>query len=356
MTDTRITISRDGDGPIAFTPGAVSVNAPIDSGGHFRLRAPEGWHATVDDAGAWRLHPIAPNLDRSARFTVERVSNGATVQDGAIHVDLDMRSSFDPARFALPLRNRASALGEIRPRREIFERTVTMLPEPLKRLLFRGLYSEIVFLKAEGKPRGGMCSGMARWAIARGLGQEPDPASDDAAIERIQLFHGRQLLDRALLSALPWFACGSPKAAYRAVRRDLVRDGTSDRALDLGIPKLWRIDLARALVTEGHTVVPYHLRQYGATRAELEVYDPNRPDAVGSDTPRTIQFDLATNRYAYGTVVALEQSNVGMIAVRQQAYATPGTAFIATLGSLLLAPKRGLWALFAGGGKEQARA
>jgi hypothetical protein len=186
---------------------------------------------------------------------------------------------------------------------------------------------------------------MARWAIARGLGQEPDPPSNAAAIERIQLFHGRQLRDRALLSALPWLLRGSPKAAYRAVRRDLLRDGITDRALDIAVPKLWRRDLAQALVAEGHTVVPYRLRQAGAASAELEVYDPNHPAAIGSGEPRTIHFDLARDRYAYGTLVKPEQTNVGIIAVRQRAYAQPGTAFIATLGSLIFAPKRGLRAL-----------
>ncbi|MEX2314134.1 MAG: hypothetical protein WD628_00350, partial [Thermomicrobiales bacterium] len=130
------------------------------------------------------------------------------------------------------------------------------------------------------------------------------------------------------------------------VRRDLLRDGITDRALDVAIPKPWRLDLVQALVAEGHTVVPYRLRQAGAERGALEVYDPNHPAAIGSDAPRTIHFDLARNRYAYGTLVAPEQTNVGMIAVRQRAYAQPGTAFIATLGSLLFAPRRGVRALF----------
>lgn len=353
MSDPRITISRDGDGPIRFQPVAIEINAPVEAGGHFRLTAPDGWRTTINDSGKWSLHPIAPNLDHNADFIIQSVPDRTTVSSHTIQIDLNLRSSFDPVRYALPLRNRASDLGEISPRRDIFERTVRLLPEPLKRLLFCGLYSDIVFLKREGTHRGGMCSGMARWAIARGLGQEPDPPSVDAAVERIQLYHGRQLRDLALLSAVPWFLRGSPKAAYEAVRRDLLRVGISDRALDVAIPKPWRLDLAQALVAEGHTVVPYRLRQHGADTAELEVYDPNHPAAIGSDAPRTIHFDLARNRYAYGTLVALEQTNVGMIAVRQRAYAQPGTSFIATLGSLVFAPRRGLRALL--GVYEKAR-
>lgn len=339
---THIAISRVGDGPIHFQPDSIAITAPVEAGGHFRLTAPDGWHTVIDGPGTWRLQLIAPNLDRNSEFAIQSVADGTIVNSGTIQVDLDLRSSFDPARYALPLRNRASELGEINPRRDIFERTFRRLPAGLKRLLFRGLYADIAFLHAEGKRRGGMCSGMARWAIARSLGQEPDPPSTEAAVERIQLYHGRQLRDRALLSAVPWFLRASPKAAYRAVRRDLLRDGITDRALDVAIPKPWRLDLAQALVVEGHTVVPYRLRQHGAARAELEVYDPNHPAATGSGAPRTIHFDLATNRYAYGTLVTPEQTNVGMIAVRQRAYAAPGTAYIATLGSLIFAPRRGL--------------
>ena len=345
MSELHITISRDGDGPIRYQPDAIEIEIPVEAGRHFRIVVSDGWRTTIDPPGTWRVTPVEPNLDETASYSIQSVPDGTVVQTGTIRIDLDLRSSFDPALYALPLRNRASELGEVNPRRDIFERTVTFLPERLKRLLFGGLYSDIVFLHAEGKHRGGMCSGMARWAVARGLGQEPDPPSVEAAVERIQLYHGRQLRDRALLSAVPWFLRGSPKAAYQAVRSDLLREGVTDRALDIAVPKLWRLDLAQALVAEGHTVVPYRLRQFGSERAELEVYDPNHPAAIGSDEPRTIHFDLTKNRYSYGKLVDPEQTNVGIIAVRQQAYATPGTAFIATLGSFVVAPRRAWRAL-----------
>ncbi len=346
MKARHITISRNGDGPIQFHPPAVGIDLPEGTSGHLRLKVPDGWSSICDPQGGWYLQPVAPNLDKNAALVVQSVSDDTIVDSGTLQIDLDLVSTFDPPSCALPLRNRATDLGEVHPRRDIFERTFTTLPRGLKNLLFRGLYSDIVFLLQEGKHRGGMCSGMARWSIARSLVQEPDPPSIPAAVERIQLYHGRQLRDRALLSALPWFLRGSPNAAYRAVRRDLLRDGITDRALDIAVPKLWRPDLAKALVAEGHTVVPYRLRQHGAGQAALEVYDSNHPDRIGSDQPRTIHFDLARNRYEYGRLVSPEQTNVGMIAVRQKAYSTPGTAYIATLGSLIFAPKRGLQALF----------
>jgi hypothetical protein len=148
-----------------------------------------------------------------------------------------------------------------------------------------------------------------------------------------------------LLSALPWFLRGSPAAAYRAVRRDLLERGQSDRALDIGVPKLWRRDLATAIVREGHTVVPYQLRQPDAESATLAVYDPNHPEALGTDTPREIAFDLRSNRYGYGSLVDAKQHDEGIIAVHQAAYARRGTALLACAGSLLLAPRRAFSAL-----------
>jgi hypothetical protein len=262
-----------------------------------------------------------------------------------IQVNLDLSSSFDPAHFALPLRNRAEHIGRVEPERSVFDHTFAWMPEPLRRLLFHGIYSDIVFLRPE-PPRGGLCSGMARWAIARWKGEEPAPASTAQAIERIRLLHGRQMKDRALLSALPWFLRGSSRVAFRAVRADFIRHGATDRALDLAVPKLWRSDVLQAVVGEGHTVVPYRLRQHGPDRGELEVYDPNHPSAIGSDRPRVIQFDLARDRYTYGSTVTEDETDVGMIAVSQRAYAGPGTAILALLGSLLLHPVKSPKALF----------
>src|SRR5688500_8876252 len=111
MSELHITISRDGDGPIRYEPDAINIKIPVEAGRHFRLVVPDGWHATVDPLGTWRVTPVAPNLDETATYAIVSVPEGVTVQSGTIRIDLDLRSSFDPARCALPLRNRASELG-----------------------------------------------------------------------------------------------------------------------------------------------------------------------------------------------------------------------------------------------------
>lgn len=337
-------------GPMRVESALVDAGHLLGNAGHFRLVPAEGWEAKPTGPHRWSVWPLRFDPNRPAHFAVERVEAGGPGTSRracvVVHTEIDITSDFDPLESALLVRNRASELGEYRPQRDVFDATWPRMARPFARLLFDGLYSDVVFLSS-GPKRGGLCSGMARWAIARALGEEPPPASREAAIQRIAHFHGRQLRDRALLSALPWFLRGSPSAAFRVVRRDLVRQGISDRALDLAIPKLWRRDVFSALVEEGHTVVPIRLRQHGSSRGSLEVYDPNRPDAVTSGEPRVIAFDLERDHYAYGTLVDMEQSNVGIIAVRQPAYAESGTAVLATIGSFLLAPRRGLRSLLA---------
>ncbi|HUG14852.1 MAG TPA: hypothetical protein VMM78_07495 [Thermomicrobiales bacterium] len=345
-----VTITLDGDRPPRVTPARILVDVTDfgldhqDAPGHLRVRADPGWRVEAVGPRQWSVTPSRVNPDQQASVTLSNVGARRTPSRLPIHVRLDLRNGLDIARHALPLANRASALGEVSPSREVFERTFHPLPEPLNRLLFEGLYADIVYLRLES-PRGGLCSGMAHWTIERGLGREPDPVSSSAAVERITMFHGRQLRDRALLGSLPWFLRGSSRAAFRAVRGDLLRQGWTDRAIDVDIPKLWRRDIATAIVAEGHVVVPCHLRQDGLSHGAIEVYDPNAPEALGSDEPRTIRFDLARDRYAYVHRVSLDDTNVGMIAVRQRAYSGRGTAFIALLGSFVLNPPRALRSL-----------
>lgn len=205
-----------------------------------------------------------------------------------------------------------------------------MLSGRVARLLFRGLYADIVQLRPTGSHRGGLCSGMARWAGVRALQNEDRLPERDAALHEIKRLHGRQLTDRALLASLVWFLRASPVAAYRAVRDDALRTGRTLRALDVGVPKPWRRDIATAVVREGHTIVPYRIRQPSPTRAYVDCYDPNR----GHES-HTIEFHLDTGRYAYRNKVSLDEDDVGLIAVPHAVYARKGTAIIATLGSLI---------------------
>jgi hypothetical protein len=345
-----VTVSRDGVQPLQVSPRRILVDAAdfgLDADGvhgHLRLEADPGWLVAPAGPLQWALTPRCIDPDRQTFVVLSIISSQWPSRVLPITVRLDLRNGLDIAGCALPIPNRASALGEINPSRGIYDQTYAALPEALNRLLFDGLYSDIVYLRSEGRS-GGVCSGMAHWTIERGLGKELPPCNTDAAIERITMFHGRQLRDRALLGSLPWFLRGSSRAVFRAVRRDLLREGWSDRALDVDIPKLWRRDIATAIVNEGHVVVPYRLRQDVPGCGTIEVYDPNAPDAIGSEEPRVIRFDLERDRYAYVHRVSLDDTNVGMIAIRQKAYSGRGTVFLALLGSLLMNPRRAMRSL-----------
>ena len=321
-----------------FDVRSADFGLTSESAGTLRLEAPPGWDVESVGDGRWRVRPRRFRV--GARDEL-RLLDAAGSPRGAIRIPVkyDLRSSFDIKHHAFPLPNSTSALGTIDPDRRIFEQTYAPMPAFAKRILFGGLYSDIVFIRP-GARTGGLCTGMARWAIARGKGQEPAAPTQAAALERIALFHGRQLFDRALLAAAVWFFRASPRAAFFAVRDDLLRTGKTDRALDIGVPKPWRRDVLTAVVEQGHTVVPYHLVQESDEAGWIAVYDPNRPDLIGADEPRVIEFDLRRDRYRYGTKVSMEQDDVGMIAVRQAVYSGRRTAILATVGSLLLAPGR----------------
>lgn len=350
-------ITRSGLDPVRVAAGWIDVDSAafgVVSAAHdgLRLVGPDGWRVEPVSLGRWRVRPERLRVGESSELRLVDAS-------GAIHgavglpVTFDLRSSFEIKQHAFPLPNSANALGTIDPDRRIFDQTYAPMPGFAARLLFRGLYSDIVFIRS-GARTGGLCTGMARWAIARGQGREPAPPTPAAALERIALFHGRQLVDRALLAAAGWFFRASPRAAFYAVRDDLLRTGRTDRALDIGVPKPWRRDILTAVVEQGHTVVPYHLVQESEDRGWIAVYDPNRPDLIDADEPRVIEFDLRRDRYSYGAIVSMEQDNVGMIAARQDAYMGRGTAVLATIGSALVSPRRAWRSLT--GGDDAARA
>lgn len=346
-----LTITRHGQRAPVVEPTFLELGPAtfgIDAGAAERwtLTPPAGWRLEMPATGRWRAYPDGINPDLPQRFVLTDPEDVSTRHEVEVVVALDLRSSFDAKRHALPYRNNAEVLGRYDPRWDIFERTYSGMPDRLRRVLFRGLYSDIVFLHSNGSG-GGLCTGMARWAIARGKGAEPDPVALSQAVERVAIYHGRQLHDRALLAALVWFLRASPRAAFRAVRNDLLREGYSDRALDVGVPKLWRPDVFQALVRMGHTVVPYRVRQEGRWRGFIEVYDPNRPEAIDSQEPRVIEFDLKRDRYSYRNLASKDQGNAGMIAMRQSAYEGGGTAVLATIGSLLFYPRRS-WAALRG--------
>jgi hypothetical protein len=338
MTD--IVISRRGLGPVTVTPSSLRLTPAsfgvqdrqsIERG---RISASPGWRLVSPAPLAWFAHPDVArmDLDAPATFTLElEHRDGRTASwTRSFNVRLDLRTTFDPEQHAFPERNSARVIGEVDPRRDVFDETYAFLPRPLGNLLFKELYSDIVQLRVEGEHRGGLCSGMARWAGLRSLRRETTLPEQDEAIRQISLLHGRQLTDRALLSSLRWFLRASPSAAYEAIRDDALFAGRTVRALDIGVPKPWRRDIARAVVREGHTIVPFHIRQESPRLAYIDCYDPNRARET-----HTIELHLDTNRYSYRNKVSLDDGGVGIIAVPHGVYSRPGTAFLATAGSLL---------------------
>lgn len=337
-----ITLKRRGQSAIVAEPERVLIDAGMfgvpasEQTGRFSLLPAPGWQATPVGKLAWEIVPYEVDVDRLHTVEIRR-EIGDRVHSWRldIPVRLDLSSTLDPVEHTFPEPNRASVLGDILPERTVFERTYAMPGGFMSDALFRGLYTDIVFLRREGPTRGGLCSGMARWAIARSRGDEPAPASRNDALRRITMYHGRQLTDMSFLMGIPSFLRGSPRSSYRTVRRDLLRTGSTQRAFDVGVPKPWRRDVVTALVSKGHTIVPYRIIQYGPERATVEVYDPNRPPAT-LETPEVVEFDLCRDRYSYRHMVSMDQSDVGLVVARQHGYARRGTAFAAGIVSAIM--------------------
>lgn len=337
---TTFTVTRRGRSPatihptsMRLTPASFGVErtAGIQRG---RLRVPAGWRVEGPAPLAWFVTPSAEKLsfDTPTTLWLEIEYEDGTRRTFArnIGIALDVQTTFDPEKHAWPERNSASVIGNIGPSREIFEDTYCYLPRIMSTVLYRGLYSDIVQLRRSGSHRGGLCSGMARWAGLRAIRGEDTLPERAVTLRQIITLHGRQLTDRAILSSVGWFLRASPSAAYRTIRDESFATGLAMRALDVGVPKPWRRDLARAVIREGHTIVPYRIRQPSPTRAFVDCYDPNR-----GREPHTIEFHLDTDRYAYRHIVSFEEDNVGLIAVPHVAYAEKGSAYLATIGSLV---------------------
>lgn len=349
---TTITVTRRGLEPPTIHPGSMRLTPSSfgvddrDGIRRGRLRVPAGWTIESPSPLAWFVAPDIDCLDFDAPATImlelEFDDGTRRIYSRNIEIQLDLETTFSPEKHAWPERNSARVIGEVDPTLDPFLETFNLVTRWSADLLFRGLYSDIVQLRPTGAHRGGLCSGMARWAGVRALQNDDRLPERDVALHEIKRMHGRQLTDRALLSSLGWFLRASPVAAYRAVRDDALRSGRTLRALDVGVPKPWRRDIAKAVVREGHTIVPFRVRQPSPYRAYVDCYDPNR----GHET-HTIEFHLDTGRYAYRNKVSLDDDNVGLVAVPHEIYARKGTAILATLGSLI-------WLIFGLGGRDSA--
>jgi hypothetical protein len=301
------------------------------------LDLPRHWRSLPIQEGeqrGWLVFPEGPPFFPVELRVVEHTGKTQRALAAfALPVRFCGRNRFDPQRDRLPWANRIDEFGPVEPSWDTFRRTFRLTIAP--RAFFRGLYREVVQLQcdADGGVRGGLCTGLARAALARALGRLP--AVHDLR-ETVLVLHGRQLSDRALLAGLPWFLWPSPRRAYRAFVGDLLEQCWSERCFDLNVPRPWRRDLLQALLGQGHTVVPYAFCQEHADEAFVWVADPNYPDA----TSTVVTIDLARDRYAYPPL-AVDGRRTTIVAVPLSAYLEGSTAILASLaGPLVTAPQR----------------
>jgi hypothetical protein len=317
-----------------------------------RLSGPPGWvieepdRLVLDPARAlcWRVRPAGepPSCLVNLVLQISRPDEGITELVHALPVEIRGRTQFDPRYHALPFANAAAEFGEVAPQAAVFDETYRS--KALAGPFFRGLYSDVVYLTGDRwRPRpGGLCTGIARSTLEYSL-QEPAGriARHDPAVLRraAQVWHGKQLADRALLaSTAAWVRHGS-RDAYLAFRRAVLAHGRSELAMDVNVPRPWRRDIVRALVGSGHTVVPYALRQRSDDRADVWVYDPNypRPEQMRDSV---IHFDLANDSYTYRHYDGRQPGRPSkVIAVHQDCYRAADTAYLSGLLSLALYPR-----------------
>lgn len=284
------------------------------------------------DRLVWTVSPREAPETLTPRIALTAHSGGQPLQtiSGTLAVELHGASQFDPAKDAFQEVNSVSGWGVVTPREDLFQQTYQSTL--FSTALFEGLYRSIVFIGGNVRGYGGgLCTGMARAALERSFGDMGE-ASD---LDQVVLWHGRQLTDRALLASATWLLRPSPKRAFDAFKRDLLRSGETRRCFDIDVPKPWRRDIVDALQREGHTVVPYAFRQTDPGRAEVSVYDPNDPR--GSIAGRAVMtFDLTRDTYSYRDLVSLDDHRSTVIAVDQAAYRRGRTALLAGLISAIL--------------------
>lgn len=330
-----------------FDPGqiAVKLSWPADlvdgaNPAYVVLDLPEGWESVPSTVRfpdpdqsslIWTVYPrTAPpgfQLTLGAELRRGRDVIGETSRD--LRIQIEGYNQFDPERDRLPWANDVEDLGVVGPEWPIFDQTFGWMPFP--QLLFKRLYSEILHLGPRvGSGIGGLCTGIARAALAHSLHERPVATT---LREEIAILQGRQLTDRALITGLFWFLAPSPRRAYHYFRNQLIGTGKNDICFDIGVPRPLRRDVIDALQHQGHTVVPYAFEQSSPDRASVLVYDPNDPPE--ERVARRITFDLSANRYQYQGLASLDESGTTVIPVGQAAYEQGRTAFLAWLASAL---------------------
>ncbi|MFN8512087.1 MAG: hypothetical protein U0841_05765 [Chloroflexia bacterium] len=370
LAGERLVYTNAGGGGFRYEPGRVTVTLGV---GALRRRYPGAQSVRLVPPEGWRLGTGAERREVGHEETIawELVPGGvpATCEQGiaigvgggglplgtlrhVIPIEVRGESQFDPERHTLPFHNATSDFGRVEPRADLFARTYRRGGTVLADAFFKGLYRDIVFLTAETDARGsgGLCTGMARYALERSLRGAASDARSLSAGQRasemveVQAWHGRQLTDRALLAAARQFFDPSPSAAFYRFRDELLATGRGDVAFDVGIarwepsPAKWGAMLEH-LVSIGHTITPYAFRQVSDGMAEVSVYDPSYPDRA--DWPENVvRFDLVNDRYFYRGFGSLERDDpTTVLAVPQGNFEAPGTAYAASIANLALHPE-----------------
>jgi hypothetical protein len=330
-----------------------------------RLSVPQGWRVAEPERVVldgerrliWQVEPrgTPPACLVNLELQVDRDADAPATIVRAVSIELWAESQFRLDRHRLPFANAAYDVGEVAPSPTLFAQTYRSLGA-LSRVFYRGLYSHVVFISADPHTTqpGGLCTGMARVALEASLSARPaslDEADADELRQTVALWHGRQLSDQALLaSTMAWLRQGS-REAYLAFRRSLLDGGRSELAFDLNVPRPWRRDLLRAFVGQGHTVVPYALRQRTDHAAEVWIYDPNYPREPEASRS-VVRFDLRHNTFHYRTMRGDRPGRPSkVIAVPQSAYRRAATGFLASLLSAVLYPNSWWANRWLGGGR-----
>ena len=371
LAGQRLLYTNAGGRDFRYEPGRLAVTLDVatlprryPAADTVRLLPPDGWR--VREGGeeralgagvsiAWELVPggVPATCEQGIACEVRGGGERLGTLRHVIPIELRGESQFDPERHTLPFHNSASDFGAIEPRADLFNRTYRSGGMVLSDAFFKGLYRDIVFLSATTDARGGggLCTGMARFALERSLqpasAAEPMALSERrraGAMEEVQAWHGRQLSDRALLASARQFFTNSPSVAFYRFRDQLLDDRLSEVAFDVGIarwessPAKWA-EMLRRLVTQGHTITPYAFRQTSDRYADVSVYDPSYPDRA--DWPdNVVRFDLIDDRYRYRGFGALDRDDpTTVLAVRQRNFEGEGTAYLASIANLGIHPE-----------------
>lgn len=311
-----------------YTPSSLETLA----GQRIVLDLPRGWRALPLRETRWLIFPSGPpRFPVRVQLTEFINQKPRSTETHELPVIFCGKSRFRPEQHRLPWANRLDDFGPVEPTLQHLKETFTVTISPHR--FFHQLYRSVVGMrqKPDGGIEGGLCTGLSRAALAQALGWTR-PLNEDALRNLVLILHGRQLSDRALLAGLPWFLFPSPRRAYQAFVRDLLRYGWSERCFDLNVPRPWRRDVLQALLGQGHTVVPYAFCQRTAQHAVVWVYDPNHPDQAAQTT---VLFDLQHNRYEYDPLT-LDGKLTTVVAVSLSAYWKGRTALLASLASPLL--------------------